>query len=384
MSEVVGDARQLSPSAQEALRLRAVAALVAGRTREDVAAVFQVSLKAVDNWWAKWLAGGREALVAQPRGRRVGEHQVLDAVEQQAVRQAVLDHRPCDLGLAGQLWTCAGVGDLIANLYRVRLTEQGGKYLRRWGLSFQRPDKRAVEQSPEAVRVWREETWPAIRAKAKAEGGEVLFADQVGIRSDQVTGRTWGAKGCTPIVRRSGNRFSVNAMPAISPKGRMRFMVFTETFDADVMCRFLDRLAGHFDHKVHRVVDGHSAHRSRKVRTWLADHPDRIELHFLPSYSPELNPDELVNADLKRSLPMHSRARDQAQLAAETRRFFHRRQRQPHIVRGYFGGRHVRYILEWNPLNFGSIQRAGIVAVRPRLVGVAVVLSGASKAGGGV
>ncbi|WP_438818574.1 IS630 family transposase [Streptomyces brasiliscabiei] len=270
-----------------------MAAPVAGRTREDVAAVFQVSLKAVDNWWAKWLAGGREALVAQPRGRRVGEHQILGEVEQQAVRQAVLDHRPCDLGLAGQLWTRAGVGDLIAKLYQVRLTEPGvGKYLRRWGLSFQRPDERAVEQSPEAVRVWREETWPAIRAKAKAEGGEVLFADQVGIRSDQVTGCTWGARGCTPIVRRTGNRFSVNAMSAISTKGRMHFMVFTETFDADVMCRFLHRLAGHFDHKVHLVLDGHSAHRSRKVHDWLADHPDRIELHFLPLYSPELNPDD--------------------------------------------------------------------------------------------
>ena len=78
------------------------------------------------------------------------------------------------------------------------------------------------------------------------------------------------------------------------------------------MCRFLDRLIGHFARKVHLIVDGHSAHRSRKVRAWLADHPDRIELHFLPAYSPELNPDELVNADLKRSLPMHSRARDQA------------------------------------------------------------------------
>ncbi|GAA2401850.1 hypothetical protein GCM10010420_31070 [Streptomyces glaucosporus] len=110
--------------------------------------------------------------------------------------------------------------------------------------------------------------------------------------------------------------------------------------------RFLDRLIGQFDRQIHLIVDGRSAHRSRKVRTWLAGHPDRVEPHFLPWYSPELNPDGLVNADLKRSLPMHGRARDQARLAAETRRFFHRRRRQPHIVRGCFGGPHVRYIRE--------------------------------------
>lgn len=174
----------------------------------------------------------------------------------------------------------------------------------------------------------------------------MLFADQVGIRSDHITGRTWGEKGRPPIVRRTGNRFSVNAVSAISTKGRIHFMVFTESFNARIMCRFLDRLIGHFDRKVHLVVDRHSAHRSRAVRAWLADHTDQIELHFLPAYAPELNPDELVNADLKRSLPMHSQARDQAQLATETRRFFHRRQRQPHIVRGYYHGPPVRYVLE--------------------------------------
>ncbi|MFB7225158.1 IS630 family transposase [Streptomyces sp. NPDC056227] len=294
--------------------MRAVAALVAERDREDVAAVFGVSLKAVDIWWVKWQAGGREALVMRPRGKPVGVHQVLGEAEQAAVRQAVLDHRPCDMGLSGQLWTRRLVGELIAKLYRVRLTEPGvGKYLRRWGLSFQRPDKRAVEQDPQAVRRWHEETWQAIRAKAKRDGGEILFADQVGIRSDQVTGRTWGEKGRTPVVRRSGNRFSVNAMSAISTRGRMHFMVFTESFTAEVMCRFL---------------------------------------HFLPPYSPELNPDELVNADLKHSLPKQHRARNQAELAAETRRFFRRRQRQPHIVRGYFGGPHVRYVLDENPMSF--------------------------------
>ncbi|MFE7856062.1 winged helix-turn-helix domain-containing protein [Streptomyces sp. NPDC057403] len=172
-------------------------------------------------------AAGRRARSTggRPHGRRVGEHKVLDAIKQRAIRQSVLG-RLYDLGLARQLWTRAEVGDLIAKSYRVRLTEQGvGRYLRRWGLSFQRPDKRTVEQDAEAVRVWRADTWAAIhaKAKAKAEGGEVLF-------TNQVTGRTWGAKGCTPVVHRTGNRFSVNAMSAISTTGQMHFMVFTEDF----------------------------------------------------------------------------------------------------------------------------------------------------------
>jgi transposase len=174
----------------------------------------------------------------------------------------------------------------------------------------------------------------------------VLFADQTGIRSDQVSGRTWAPCGQTPTVRRTGNRFSVNAMSAISPRGRMWFTVYRGSFTAEVFCDFLDRLNRQFDRPVHLVVDRHSVHRSKKVRAWLADHPGRITLHLLPAYAPETNPDELVNADLKRSLLPASRARNADQLADEVRRFFRRRQKQPHIVRGYFQGPHVRYITE--------------------------------------
>ncbi|MGW6392836.1 helix-turn-helix domain-containing protein [Streptomyces sp. NPDC055103] len=89
------------------------------------------------------------------------------------------------------MWTREQTGVLIFKLYRVRFTEpEVGKYLRRWGLTFQRPDKRAVEQDPESVRLWHGKTWPAIRAEVKAENAEGLFGDRVGVRSDQVTGRT--------------------------------------------------------------------------------------------------------------------------------------------------------------------------------------------------
>ncbi|MEU2246648.1 transposase [Streptomyces sp. NPDC019224] len=134
-------------------------------------------------------------------------------------------------------------------------------------------------------------------------------------------------------------------MSEFSTKGRMHFMVFTESFDVTVMCRFLARVVGHFDRN-HLIVDRHSAHHSKTVRAWLADHQDEIELRFLPSYSPDLNPDKLVNADLKRRLPHTHRARNRTGLASETRRLFHHRQRQPHIITSYFKAPHVRYTLD--------------------------------------
>ncbi|MFE5485855.1 transposase [Streptomyces sp. NPDC056527] len=159
-----------------------------------------------------------------------------------------------------------------------------GKYLKRWGsevLAAGQAGRRT--RSGGRSRLVRG-TWPAIRARAKADNAEVLFGDPVGIRSDQVTGRTWGAEGATPVVRRTGIRFSVNAMFAISAKGRMHLIVFTETFWAKATCRFLARFGGHFDRKVDLIVDWHPAHCSKAVWSWLVGHKEQVELHFLPSY----------------------------------------------------------------------------------------------------
>ncbi|MFE1383467.1 transposase [Streptomyces sp. NPDC058740] len=219
-----------------------------------------------------------------------------------------------------------------------------GKYLKRWGLTLQRLDKRAVEQDAEAVRLWYEETWSAIRARAKADNGEVLFGERSAAARTRSPTAPVGEQGRTPVIRRTGNWFSVNAMSAISTKGRTHVMVFTESFDAKAMCRFLARLVRHYDRKAHLIVDCHSATDRRLSGPGSPTTPTRSSC--IPSYSPELNPDELVNSDLKRSLPHTHRAKNQAELAAETRRFFKRRQRQPRIVGGLFGGRHVRYVLD--------------------------------------
>jgi hypothetical protein len=187
--------------------------------------------------------------------------------------------------------------------------------------------------------------YPAIAARAKAGGAVVVWADQTGLRSDTAPpGRSWAPQGRTPVVRVTGKRLRINVMSAVSAQGALWFTVFLGRFTAPVFTAFLDRLARQAGRKVHVIVDRHPVHRSKAVRDWLNDHAEQVELHLMPSYSPELNPDELLNADLKRYVHA-SRARTTDQLAHDTRRFLRRRQRQPHLVRGYFQARYTAYAI---------------------------------------
>lgn len=229
----------------------------------------------------------------------------------------------------------------------VTMTEQGvGKWLRRHGFSPQCPDRRSCCQDQAKVDAWLQEEYPAIAVQAKAENAQVAWADQCGLRSDTAPpGRSWAPRGQTPIVRVSGRRFKVNIMSAIASRGTLCFTVFTEQFTARTFTAFLDRLARQASRKVHVIADRHPVHRSKAVTAWLEENTGRIELHLMPGYSPELNPDELLNADVKRHVHA-ARARSADDLAYETRRFLHRRQRQTHIVRGYFHAHHVRYTIQ--------------------------------------
>src|SRR5215213_7437676 len=295
------DARSLPGAAQAALRNRAVRAVLDGMTQAEAARVFRVHPNAVNRWIRRYREGGWAGLAEQRRGRRPGEQAALTEWQQQELIALVRDSTPDQLGLSEFLWTRAAVAELIAQRYGRWLarTTVGG-YLRGWGFSPQRPQHRALEQNPAAVRRWLEEIYPAIRAQARREGGVVLWLDEMGVRSDAAAGRSWAPVGQTPIIKRSGKRFRVNMISAISNAGRLRFRLFVGSFNGPVFIEFLRRLlrdcAGR---KVHLIVDGHPVHRAKLVSAWVGRHAERIELHFLPGYSPELNPVELLNHDVK-------------------------------------------------------------------------------------
>jgi hypothetical protein len=156
-----------------------------------------------------------------------------------------------------------------------------GRLLRQLGLSCQRPLFRATEQDPERVRRWREEEFPAIRELAKKTGAQIFFGDEAGVRSDYHAGTTWGVKGKTPVVPRTGGRNSVNMLSAVSARGELRFMLVKGRVNGTVFAEFLRRLIHHAAQPVFLILDGHPIHRSRPVRDFVARQEGRLRLFFL-------------------------------------------------------------------------------------------------------
>jgi transposase len=332
------DARSLPGAAQEALRKRAVQAVLDGMSQAQAARVFGVHRNAVNRWVKRYRHGGWDALSQRRRGRRAGEPATLSPSQQQEVIALVRETTPDELGLAGFLWTRDAVAEVIAHRFGVRLARTTvGRYLRAWRFSPQKPQRRALEQNPAAVRRWLAETYPAIRARAKREGGVVLWLDEMGVRSDAAAGRSWAPVGQTPLVKRTGKRFRVNMISAISAGGLLRFRLFVGSFTGPVFVDFLRRLLRDCGgRKVHLVVDGHPVHRAKLVSAWVGRHAERIQLHFLPGYSPELNPVELLNHDVKANAAGRGRARTVAELTGELRGYVRRRQAQPQVVVRFF------------------------------------------------
>lgn len=336
------DARHLTAEAQEALRYRAVHAIKNGMSKSEAARVFQVSRTAIHNWTKAVDEQGVNALKAKKRGRR---HSSRLAPHEAATTVRLLTQKcPDQLGLPFALWTRESVGQLLEQRYGVAVSVWTvGRYLKRWGLTPQKPLRRAYEQDPKAVKQWLEVDYPAIVKLAKQEGAEIHWGDEMGLRADDQTGRSYGKRGQTPVVPGTGQRFRCNLISTLTNHGTLYFKLFTQHFTSDVMLDFLRRLIRQIPRKVFLIVDQHPVHLSAKVKRWLERHEDRIRLFLLPSYSPELNPDELLNHDVKANAVGRKRAKTKGEMMENVRRHLRRRQRQPDVVRRFFREKHVAY-----------------------------------------
>ena len=244
------------------------------------------------------------------------------------------------------LWTRAMVRDLIRREYGVTLSLASvGRLLRSMGLTPQRPVRRAVEQVPAKVREWLTVEYPAIQAKARQAGAQIFFADEAGVRSNSHhSGTTWALMGQTPVVPATGKRFGLNLVSAVSPQGVLRFMVVDGRMTAVRFITFLKRLLHNQTQPIFLIVDQHSSHRAKVVQEFVGSTDGRLELFFLPPYSPELNPDELVWNHLK----THGVRKRLLQTPEALKRYVlsHMRslQGKPALLRGFFSKPSLRYV----------------------------------------
>jgi len=336
------DARSLGPEAQEALRRRVVQAVRGGMKQTEAARVCHVARPTVNRWVGTAERGTLRALRARKRGRPPGT-QVSARGAARVVRQ-IVGRCPDQLRLPFSLWTREAVQQLLERDFGLTVSVWTvGRYLRDWGLTPQKPVTRAYEQDDVAVRRWLEQTYPAIRAEAAACGGEIHWGDEMGVRSDHHAGRSYGRRGQTPVVPATGQRFRCNVISSLTNRGRLAFMVFREGLTAAVFLRFLRRLVRLVRRPVFLLVDRHPVHRAKRVTRWLHAHPDDLRLFFLPGYSPELNPDEFLNHDVKANAVGRRRAHDEAELIGNLRTDLRITQKHPAIVQRYFHAPSVCY-----------------------------------------
>ncbi len=233
---------------------------------------------------------------------------------------------------------------LIAEHCGVRLSLVSvGRLLSQLGLSCQKPLWRAYQQDRSRVEQWLKREYPAIRAQAKREKAQIFFEDESGVRSDFHSGSTWAVKGETPIVRVTGQRFSLNMISAISPRGELRFMVVKGGVGAGVFIRFLKRLIHGAKRPIFLIVDGHPAHRAKAVTHYISTVSKRLRLFFLPAYSPEFNPDEQVWNDVKNNAVGRSRLEQPQDLHRTVVGRLRYLQKSPERVRSFFQMPETKY-----------------------------------------
>lgn len=338
------DGRKLKQEVQEQIRYQAIRLRKAGKKYREIEEVLAVSRTTICTWYKKYERGGKKGIKTKKRGRKLGEFRTLNADQEKQLKKLIQDKCPDQLKLPFALWTRIAVQQLIRQLWSIKMPIRTvGEYLKRWGFTPQKPLRKAYEQNPKAVKRWLDEQYPEIAQKAKKEGAEIHWGDETGLCNDSQHGRSYAPRGKTPAIRLPAKRERINLISSITNQGKVRFMIYQENMNAKTFIRFLKRLIKDVGHKIFLILDNLRVHHSKLVKKWLEKQKDHMELFFLPSYSPELNPDEYLNCDLKAGVHSGVPARTKKHLKKKAVSHLRMLQKRPTRVKKYFKHPSIAY-----------------------------------------
>jgi len=335
------DYRKLSAKAKEDVRIMSVRRVIRKKeSPEKVAKEYGYNTRNIYRWLEIYRKKGYAGL----RAKKIKGRPLRLTKEEIRKLKYWLGKDPRQLKFPFGLWTVEMVLELVETKFGKQYAVSGmHRLLQSLGYSYQTPILKPLEQNPQAVQAWIEEEYPRIREEAKQEKRNIYFADESGFQSIHNKVKTWGKKGERPVIEHTGRRFSKGVISAITPQGKIRFMQYDGGMDQELFIEFLQRIEVNEQKKITLIVDGLPAHKGKKVREYIASTKKKIKLYFLPGYSPELNPDELVWSGAKRDVQRRI-VKTKKELEKNIARYLHSIQKKKAHIQSLFKHPKVAYI----------------------------------------
>lgn len=338
------DFRTVDDATRSSYRKRAISLIKQGKKKGEIALMFGVNKNTVSNWWKSYQSRGTKGFVSKKKGVKSEDKKLLSDEQESAVQKMLVDKMPEQLKLDFALWTRKAVKELVEREFGIVIAiTTMGDYLRKWGFTPQKPRKMVYEQCPKKVQKWLDEEYPAIKAQAKQEKAEIYWGDETGVKNQCHHGRSYAPQGKTPVKKSMSKRFSVNMVSAVTNQGKVQFMLYSDSMNADRFIEFMQQLIKPRTQKVYFIVDNLKVHHSKIVKTWVEENKDNIALFFIPSYSPEKNPDEYLNCDLKQGMSAKKSSKNKEILQDNVQNHMEMLQSNPERVKKYFEHKDIEY-----------------------------------------
>src|SRR3989338_2204830 len=330
------DGRSIPRDALEHYRFKALDLREKKWKINNIAEAFGVRREAVSRWISKAKKYGKESLRKrkakgkEPKLGKEDKKQIISWLRKSAM----------EFGFETPLWDCKRIQKMVKKeLSKEIAISSLWKTLRKWNLTPQKPEKVALEKNQRKVTEWLNAEWPKIQAHARRWQAMLYFQDESGVSLIPVLGKTWAKKGKTPKIKVTGNKGGFCVTSAISPAGRMVFRIENHTIHAEDHIDFLKQIIKHHPRrKIIVIEDNAKPHIAGAVKDFVRDNKNRIAVYYLPTYSPDLNPDEKVWKYLKNVKLKAHQARNKKEFKPLIKAKMQSIQKKPMLIKSFFNG----------------------------------------------
>lgn len=337
--------KQLKKEEQEEVRIQVCEEVRAKKiTRKQALVKFNITLASLKSWLSKYDTGGIEALKDRKAGRPSGSGAKLSPKQFEKLKNIIESKTPEQYKLSFCLWSREAVQELIKKLFKTDYSVSHiSDIMRQLGFTIQKPRLKYAQQNDVLVQKWLKEEYPEIEKRAKKESAEIHWSDETAVQNKANCQRSYGVKGKTPVVVKSGKRIKCSLISSVTNQGKIRFMSYQGGLTANTMIEFAKRLIKSSERKIFLIVDNLPVHKSQKVKNWEEANKEDIEIIYLPAYSPELNPTELVNSYLKKIVFKEKYPKDQEELEKQAHKAMRKIQNKQEKVKSLFQHPSVSY-----------------------------------------